>query len=96
MRKNAIAGAFLALMLGFSLAGCQDTKTLQENQQLKTHIADLEKENTDLSARVDGLAKENSALSAENEKLKAAKTPPKKNAKGKRRRHVKQSTTSSN
>jgi regulator of replication initiation timing len=96
MRKNGIAGAVLALLLGVSIAGCQDTKTLQENQQLKTHIADLEKENADLSARVDGLAKENSALSSENEKLKAAKAPAKKTAKGKHRKHPKRSTTSSN
>jgi regulator of replication initiation timing len=86
MRKNGIAGAVIALMLGFSIAGCQDTKTLQENQQLKTRVAELEKENADLNGRVDGLAKENSALSSENEKLKAAKTP-KKASKAKHKKH---------
>lgn len=95
MRKSGIAGAVLALMLSLSITGCQDTKTLQENQQLKTHIADLEKENADLSARVDGLAKENSSLASENEKLKAA-IPAKKTAKGKHRKHPKRSTTTSN
>lgn len=83
MRKNSIASLVLAGALGLSMMGCQDTKARQENDQLKARVAELEKENTDLGGKVDALAKENSALASENERLKAAKTPPKKASKGK-------------
>jgi regulator of replication initiation timing len=86
MRKNAIARLLLVVTLGLPLIGCQDTKARQENEQLKTQVAELQKENADLSSRVDGLAKENSALASENEKLKAAKTSPKKSSKSKHKR----------
>jgi cell division protein FtsB len=87
MRKNGIAGLLLVVVLGLPLIGCQDTKARQENDQLKVQVAELQKENADLNSRVDGLAKENSSLASENEKLKAAKTPPKKSAKSKHRKH---------
>jgi regulator of replication initiation timing len=95
MRRNGIASLLLLVTLGWTLTGCQDTKARQENDQLKARVAELEKENTDLGSKVDSLAKENSALASENERLKAAKTPPKKSAKSKHRKH-KPSTTSSN
>jgi cell division protein FtsB len=87
MRKNGLVNLLLVAMLGLAMTGCQDTKARQENDQLKTQVAELQKENADLSTRVDALAKENSALSSENEKLKAIKTPPKKSAKSKHRKH---------
>jgi regulator of replication initiation timing len=86
MRTNGIANLLLVVTLGLSMVGCQDTKARQENDQLKAQVAELQKENADLSGRVDGLAKENSSLASENERLKAAKTPPKKSAKSKHRR----------
>ncbi len=95
MRKNSIAGLVLALTLGFSLAGCQDTKARQENDQLKARVAELEKDNTDLNTRVDALAKENSSLASENEKLKAAIPHPKKSAKGKHRKRASKPAPSS-
>jgi outer membrane murein-binding lipoprotein Lpp len=95
MRRNGITSLLLVVTLGWTLGGCQDTKARQENDQLKARVAELEKENTDLGSKVDGLAKENSALASENERLKAAKTPPKKAAKNKHRKH-KRSTSSSN
>ena len=88
MRKNSIAGLVFALFLGLSPTGCQDTKARQENDQLKAHVAELEKDNTDLNTRVDALAKENSSLASENEKLKAAAVHPKKSAKGKHRKRA--------
>jgi cell division protein FtsB len=89
MRKNSMASLLLAAALGFPLIACQDTKARQENEQLKTHVAELEKENTDLNTRVDALAKENSDLSSENEKLKAAAKPhPKKTAKSKHKKRA--------
>jgi cell division protein FtsB len=87
MRKNGIANLLLVATLGLSLIGCQDTKARQENEQLKTQVAELQKENGDLSSRVDALAKENSSLASENEKLKAAKTTPKKSKKSKKTKH---------
>ena len=83
MRKNTAASMVLALALGLSMAACQDTKTLKENETLKTHVAELEKNNADLETRLDGLTKENAALAADNEKLKAQIAPKKKPAKAK-------------
>src|SRR5882757_940485 len=83
MRRNSIAGLVLAVALGFLTNGCQDTKARQENDQLKARVAELEKEN--------------SALASENERLKATKTPPKKNSKSKHhKRSSKRSASSSN
>ena len=71
-------------VLGLCLTGCKDTKTLQENQQLKAQVAELQKENGQLgndvetlTAARDELTKENGALQAElnnNKKRPAAKT----------------------
>jgi hypothetical protein len=83
MRKKTAGTWMLALALGLPLAACQDTKTLKENEQLKTHVAELEKSNADLESRIDGLTKENAALAADNDKLKQKPTPKKKAAKAK-------------
>ena len=71
-RKNALAGFALAVGLSLSLAACKDTKTLQENEQLKAQVADLLKQNgqtgNDLetvTADRDALRKENLALEAQ-------------------------------
>jgi regulator of replication initiation timing len=73
MRKNTIAGLVLAVTLGLSLAACQDTKARQENEQLKAHVSELEKDNGDLQNRLDALTQENADLKQENERLKAKK-----------------------
>jgi outer membrane murein-binding lipoprotein Lpp len=72
MPKTVSLGFFAAVVLSLSLTACKDTKTLQENQQLKTQVAELQKENGQLgndvetvTAARDALAKENSALQAE-------------------------------
>jgi len=88
MRKNTVGTLVLALALGLPMAACQDTKTLKENEQLKTHVGELEKSNTDLENRIDGLTKENAALAADNEKLKQA-IPKKKSAKSTKAKHHK-------
>ncbi len=88
MRKNTIAGLVLALALGLSLSGCQDTKAQQENEQLKARVAELQKENTDLGNRIDGLTKENAALAEVNERLKAKNVQTKKTPKPKRHRRA--------
>jgi regulator of replication initiation timing len=78
MRRNRIAGFGLAVALSFSLAACQDTKARQENEQLKAHVSELEKDNGDLQNRLDALTQENADLKQENEKLKAKKPKTKK------------------
>jgi cell division protein FtsB len=78
IRKKTLASLVLAVVLSLSLTACKDTKTLQENEQLKAQVADLQKENGQLgnnletvTAARDKLAKENDALKAE---VKAKKT----------------------
>ena len=70
MRKNTMAGLLFAVALGLSLVGCEDTKAREENEQLKTHVAELVKDSGDLGNRVDALTQENAALKQENEQLK--------------------------
>jgi outer membrane murein-binding lipoprotein Lpp len=67
--------------LGLCVAGCNNSKTVQENQQLKTQVAELQKENGQLgndvetlTAARDELTKENGALQSE---LKAKRPAPK-------------------
>ncbi|MBZ5538958.1 MAG: hypothetical protein LAN61_00415 [Acidobacteriia bacterium] len=78
MRKNYLAGFVMAVALSLSLAACKDTKTLQENEQLKAQVAELQKENGQLGSRLEAatasgaaLTKENDALKNEIKKLKA-------------------------
>jgi hypothetical protein len=72
MRKNGFLGFLVVIALGLSLTACKDAKTLQENQQLKTQVAQLQKENGQLgndietvTAARDALTKENVVLQAE-------------------------------
>jgi len=90
-RKNVWAKLAIAATLALPLVGCKDTKTLQENEQLKTQVAELQKENgqlgndleTTTTAR-DQLAKENDRLKTEIKTLRA-KSPAKKARKKHRR-----------
>lgn len=91
-RKNTLASLVIAVVLSLSLTACKDTKTLQENEQLKAHVAELQKENGDLgnnletvTAARDALAKENDALKAEM-KAKKTKRSGTRTSKRKRRR----------
>jgi regulator of replication initiation timing len=84
----------LALAAALSLSACQDTKDRQENEQLKAHVLDLQKQLGDMGNRVDeaskardDLTKENAALRQENDRLKA-RSGKKKAAKPRRRRRV--------
>jgi peptidoglycan hydrolase CwlO-like protein len=83
---------FAVLLLSLSFTACKDTKTLQENQQLKSQVAQLQKENGQLgndietvTAARDELTKENSALQSELSQRKAKRAPA-KTASHKRRR----------
>ncbi len=89
MRNHSVQGFLAVVVLSLSFTGCKDTKTLQENEQLKAQVAELQKENGQLGNNVetvtaarDALAKENSALQAELKK----KRPSAKATSRKRRR----------
>jgi hypothetical protein len=89
MRKNVSLGFLVAVALCLSLTACKDTKTLQENQQLKAQVAELQKENGQLgndietaTAARDALTKENGALQAE---LKQKRSGTKVSARKRRR-----------
>jgi FtsZ-binding cell division protein ZapB len=71
MRKNAWAGLAVAVLLSLPLTACKDTKTLQENEQLKAHVAELQKENGQLGNELETMTAARDALTKENEALKA-------------------------
>jgi peptidoglycan hydrolase CwlO-like protein len=93
MTRNSTWAIFaMAAMLSLPLTACKDTKTLQENEQLKARVAELQKDNGQvgndletMTAARDALAKENDKLKAEIKALKT-KSPGKKAASRKRRR----------
>jgi peptidoglycan hydrolase CwlO-like protein len=79
-RGSILASLVVAVALSLSLAGCKDTKTLQENAQLKAQVADLQKQigemgnNLDtVTAARDALVKENASLQAQIKTLKTKK-----------------------
>jgi len=53
------------------LTACKDTKTLQENEHLKAHEGELQKENGQLGNDLETMTAPRDALTKENEKLKA-------------------------
>ncbi len=71
MRKNTWARLALAVVLSLHLTACKDTKTLQENEQLKAQVAELQKENGQLGNDLQTLTAARDALTKENEALKA-------------------------
>jgi len=92
-RKNAWARLAMAAVLSLPLIGCKDTKTLQENEQLKAHVAELQKENGQLGNNLetmtvarDTLMKENEALRAEIKALKTKRSGTKAASRKRRRR----------
>ena len=91
-RKNAWAGLAVAIALSLSLTACKDTKTLQENEQLKSQVADLQKQNTQMTSDLQAATAARDEMARENENLKAEMKPQKskrsakKAARKKRRR----------
>jgi hypothetical protein len=91
-QRNTWAGLALAVALSLSLTACKDTKTLQENEQLKTQVADLQKQNGQMgndletvTAARDALAKENAALEAKLKPRKVKRTVKKPSSRKRRR-----------
>ena len=75
--QKAWAKLAVAVILSLSLTACKDTKTLQENEQLKTQVAELQKENGQLGNNLETVTAARDSLARENEELKAAMKPRK-------------------
>jgi len=83
-RKSTLASLVVAIGLSLCLSACKDTKTLQENEQLKAQVADLQKQNGELGNNLETVTTARDALIKENAALKAQiKTPKPKKAKKK-------------
>ena len=91
-RKNTWAILVVAVVLSLPLTACKDAKTLQENEQLKARVAELQKENGQVGNDLETMTAARDALTKENDKLKAeikalkTKSSGKKAANRKRRR----------
>ncbi len=70
-RKNTWVSFAVAVALSLPLAACKDTKTLQENEQLKAHAAELQKENGQLQNDLEAMTADRDELKQQNDKLQA-------------------------
>lgn len=90
--KNTWAILAMAVVLSLPLTACKDTKTLQENERLKSQVAELQRENGQVGNDLEAMTAARDALTKENDKLKAeikalkTKSSGKKAASRKRRR----------
>ena len=90
--KNTWAIFAMAAVLSLPLTACKDTKTLQENERLKSQVAELQRENGQVGNDLETMTVARDALTKENDKLKAeikalkTKSSGKKAASRKRRR----------
>jgi FtsZ-binding cell division protein ZapB len=73
--QKAWAKLAAAVMMSLSLTACKDTKTLQENEQLKSQVAELQKENGQLGNSLETVTASRDSLARENEALKSAMKP---------------------
>jgi len=91
-RKSTLESLVVAVLLSLSLTAYKDTKTLQENEQLKAQVADLQKQNGQMGNNLETVTAARDALMQENESLQAqikalkSKSPKKKTTARKRRR----------
>ena len=83
-RQNTWTIFAVAVMLILPLTACKDTKTLQENEQLKAQVAELQKENGQAGNDLETMTAARDALTKENEKLKAEIKALKAKSSGKR------------
>ena len=70
-RKSTLASLVVAVVLSLGLTACKDTKTLQENEQLKAQVADLQKQNGEMGNNLETVTAARDALTKENDSLKA-------------------------
>ena len=86
MGNRTLARFCFAALVGLSLAACGDSKVREENEQLKAHVLQLQKDTGDLGNRVDVLTKQNADLAAQIDQMKkrlAAKKTTKPKARSK-------------
>ena len=69
-RTNNWARLAMVVLLSFPLISCKDTKTLQENEQLKAQVAELQKENGQLETNLHTMTAARDVLMKENQELK--------------------------
>ena len=86
-RRNTWAIIAVGAVLSLSLAGCKDTKTLQENQELKGQLAQLQKENGQAVNDLEAMTADRDELKKENEQLKAEIKAMKPKHSGKKKHH---------
>ncbi|HXM97796.1 MAG TPA: hypothetical protein VN982_04920 [Candidatus Dormibacteraeota bacterium] len=72
MRTHGLAGLLGAVALSLCLGACKDTKTAQENEQLKTQVAELQKENGQLGNELEAMTASRDTLAKENANLKSS------------------------
>jgi len=85
MSNHFFVGMVRATALSLCLVGCQDPKAREENEQLKAHVLQLQKDAGELGNRIDVLTKQNADLRDEIERLKRRRSV-KKNPKSKAHR----------
>ena len=88
-RKNTWVRFAVAIALSLPLTACKDTKTLQENEQLKAHVAELQKENGQVGNDLETVTADRDELKQENEKLQAELKALKAKGSGKKSAHRK-------
>jgi hypothetical protein len=76
-RKNPWISLAAAALLSLPLAACKDTKTLQENEQLKAQVAELQKTNDQLGGNLETVTAERDELTKQNDALRAQLKPHK-------------------
>jgi peptidoglycan hydrolase CwlO-like protein len=70
-RKNTWAISAVVLALSLPLAACKDSKTMQENEQLKAQVAELQKENGQAGNDLETMTAARDSLQKENDRLNA-------------------------
>ena len=86
-RMNTWVKFALALALSLPLTACKDTKTLQENGQLKAQVAELQKENGQLQNDLEAMTADRDEMKQQNDKLQAQLKAPKTKKKAASRKH---------
>ena len=70
-RKNSWVTLAFTALLSIPLAACKDTRTLQENEQLKAKVAELQKDNGQVGNDLDVMTSSRDDLAKQNEVLKS-------------------------
>jgi peptidoglycan hydrolase CwlO-like protein len=86
-RKHTWTIIAVGVLLSLPLTACKDSKTLQENEQLKGQVAQLQKENGQAVNDLEAMTADRDGLKKENEQLKAEIKAHKAKRSGKKKHH---------